>query len=79
MNEVALNLLKKINSKGFVSYLVGGYPRDFYMGRGSLDYDICTNAKPKDLKEIFGDSILPTEQYGSVTLVANKIRFEVFK
>jgi len=77
MNEVALGILKKINSYGYLSYLVGGYPRDLYIERESLDYDICTNATPKELKEIFGDSILPTEQYGSVTLISQGMRFEI--
>lgn len=77
MNETALKVLKKINGSGFISYLVGGYPRDLYMGRDSLDYDICTNATPKELKKIFGDSILPTEQYGSVTLMIHGTRFEI--
>lgn len=77
MNETALKILKKINSNGYLAYLVGGYPRDLYMGRDSLDYDICTNATPKELKKIFGNSILPAEQYGSVTLIIHNIRFEI--
>lgn len=77
MNETALKVLKKINSNGYISYLVGGYPRDLYIGKDSLDYDICTNATPKELKKIFGNSILPTEQYGSVTLIVHNIRFEI--
>jgi len=77
MNEVALGILKRINSHGYLSYLVGGYPRDLYINRQSLDYDICTNATPKELKEIFGDSILPAEQYGSVTLISQGNRFEI--
>lgn len=77
MNETALKVLKKINGNGFVSYLVGGYPRDLYIGKESLDYDICTNATPKELKVIFGDTMIPTEQYGSVTLIFNNIRFEI--
>ena len=77
MNEVALKVIKKINTYGYLAYLVGGYPRDLYIGKESLDYDICTNATPKELKNIFGDSILPTEQYGSVTLITQNIRFEI--
>ncbi len=77
MNEKALKVLKKINSSGFISYLVGGYPRDFYMGRESVDFDICTNATPQQLKNIFGNSILPNEKYGSVTLVVSNTRFEI--
>ena len=77
MNDVALGILKKINRNGYLSYLVGGYPRDLYIGKDSLDYDICTNATPKELKEIFGESILPTAQYGSVTLISQGMRFEI--
>lgn len=77
MNEVALKLLKRINGNGYLAYLVGGYPRDIYLGRNTLDYDICTNATPKDLKNIFGNLILPNEQYGSITLILNNTRFEI--
>ena len=77
MNETALKILKTLNSNGYLAYLVGGYPRDLYIGKESIDYDICTNATPKDLKNIFGESALPTEHYGSVTLIINNIRFEI--
>ena len=77
MNEVALGILKKINNYGYLAYLVGGYPRDLYIGKDSLDYDICTSATPKNLKDIFGESILPAEQYGSVTLISQGMRFEI--
>ena len=77
MNETALKVLKKINSNGYQAYLVGGYPRDLYIGRNSMDFDICTSATPKQLKEIFGNSMLPSEQYGSVTLLVHNIRFEI--
>lgn len=77
MNEVALKILKEINKNGFISYIVGGYPRDIILNRKCMDYDICTSATPKDLKNIFGDLILPSEQYGSVTLVLNNTHFEI--
>ena len=77
MYKTALELLKQINSNGYKAYIVGGYPRDLYLNRESLDVDICTNATPKDLRKIFGDIMLPKESYGSVTVVKNKIRFEI--
>lgn len=77
MNDTALKLLKKINDSGYKAYLVGGYPRDYYMGRESVDFDICTSATPKELKIIFGESVMPSEQYGSITLFINNIRFEI--
>ena len=77
INEVALKVLKEINNNGYEAYLVGGYPRDLYIGKESIDYDICTNATPKELKDIFGETVIPQEQYGSVTLILNDNRFEI--
>ena len=42
-----------------------------------MDFDICTSATPKELKSIFGNTMLPSEQYGSVTLMVHNIRFEI--
>ena len=77
MNDTALKVLRKISNNGYEAYLVGGYPRDFYMGKDTNDYDICTNATPKDIKEIFSNSTLKREQYGSVTVYLNDLRFEI--
>lgn len=77
MNETALKVLKKINSNGYKAYLVGGYPRDIYIGRDSTDFDICTSATPKQLKVIFGNTMEPSIEYGSVTLMLNNYRFEI--
>ncbi len=77
MNKIAQKLLNTINDHGFQAYLVGGYPRDLYMGKESVDYDICTSATPKEIKEIFKNSILKVEQYGSVTLMSDNLRFEI--
>ena len=75
MHNIALEVLNKITSNGFKSYIVGGYPRDLYLGQKTLDIDICTNATPKDLKEIF--NVTSTSEYGSVTLNYKNIRFEI--
>lgn len=77
MYKTAIELLKKINDEGFEAYIVGGYPRDLYLNRESIDIDICTSATPKELKDIFGDIMLPTVNYGSVTVVLNDVRFEI--
>ena len=73
----ALKLLKEIDNKGFVSYIVGGFVRDYLLGIESNDIDICTNATPKDIKEIFKDNCLPSEDYGSVTVVIKGISYEI--
>ena len=77
MYDTAIEILNKIVDFGYKAYIVGGYPRDIYIGRNSIDIDICTNATPKELKEIFHESISKNQEYGSVTLIYKKIRFEI--
>jgi len=77
MLKESLEIIKKIESCGFETYIVGGFVRDYIMNKSSYDVDICTSAKPKDLVEIFNNAILPKEKYGSVTLHYKDIRFEI--
>ncbi len=77
MLDNALKLLKEINDNGYVSYIVGGFVRDYLLGIESNDIDICTNATPKDIKEIFKDSCLPSEDYGSVTVEVKGFHYEI--
>lgn len=77
MYNSSIKILQKINEHGFKAYVVGGYVRDLYLNKRSMDVDICTNATPKELKEIFGDAMLPSVNYGSVTVRYKNIRFEI--
>lgn len=77
MLESALKFIKIIEDKGFKAYIVGGFVRDYILGIDSSDIDINTNATPKDIKMIFEDSFLPSEDYGSVTINKWGIRFEI--
>lgn len=77
MLDVALKVLKKISDHGFSAYLVGGFVRDYILGIESNDIDICTNARPKELLEIFENAKIPKEDYGAVTLYYKDVRFEI--
>ena len=48
----AMNV-KVIEKEGYEAYVVGGYVRDLLLGISSYDIDICTNATPKELMNIF--------------------------
>ncbi len=52
----ALHVLRKLNSSGFVGYLVGGGVRDLYLGNKPKDFDISTSAKPGQLRKLFPNS-----------------------
>lgn len=73
----ALKLLKKLTEHSYKAYIVGGFVRDYIMGIESNDIDINTDATPKQIREIFTDSCLHNEDYGSVTVIYKGIRFEI--
>ena len=76
MLNKAIKFIKKIEDNGYEAYIVGGFVRDYLLGINSNDVDICTNAKPSDIRKIFKDYCLPNEDYGSVVVNKN-IRCEV--
>lgn len=77
MLENALKLLKELTNHDYKAYIVGGFVRDYLLGIESQDIDVATNATPKEIKEVFNDSFLPTEDYGSVIVNKYGIRFEI--
>lgn len=77
MYEIALNLLKEIEDKGFKAYIVGGYPRDKYLGIKSNDIDICTNARVEDLELIFDNINTKYKNYGNSIVTYNDYQFEI--
>ena len=77
MLDKALKFLKMLEDNGYQAYIVGGFVRDYLLGIESSDIDICTNARPSDIREIFKDSCLPNEDYGSVVVNTKNLRCEV--
>ena len=76
MYEASLFFLKKIDSLGYEGYIIGGFPRDRYLGINTNDIDICTNMKPDELKKNFV-VIESFDKYGSVRVKYKNYIFEV--
>ena len=72
-------ILDKFNNNGFEAYIVGGCVRDLILGRTPKDYDITTNASPKETMELFKEyKTIPTGiKYGTVTVIINNTPIEV--
>ena len=77
MYNTALNILKKIEDNGFKAYIIGGYVRDRYLNIESNDIDICTSAKPVDLKKIFNSKNIKNTEYGSLNLFFKNEHYEI--
>ena len=76
MDKIIKNILKKLEDNNFKAYLVGGYVRDYLLGKNSLDVDICTNALPKDLHEIFPINS-NSNNYGGFNLNIKKYNIDI--
>jgi len=57
------NLLKK---NGFKAWLAGGCVRDHLLGIPAKDFDVATDAKPKEVQKIFPGSLDIGEQFGII-------------
>lgn len=49
-----LEVIKKLTKAGFEAYIVGGGVRDELLGMQPKDFDAVTNAKPSEIKAVFG-------------------------
>ncbi len=73
----AINILERIEENGFEAYIVGGYVRDYLLGINSSDADICTNARVRELLDIFSDYNVSSNEYGAVKLITNDSRIDI--
>lgn len=73
----AIDLIKRIEEKGFEAYIVGGYVRDYLLGIETNDIDICTNAKVKDILEIFSPMKPSSNEYGSVKVITDQYNVDI--
>ena len=77
MNEKIRLVLSKIKDKGFEAYLVGGFVRDYFLGRETYDVDIATSALPKDIIEIFNLNTSTEDNYGSISFKDKTYNYEI--
>ncbi len=67
----ATAIVRKLVNAGYTAYFAGGCVRDHLMGHDPLDYDIATNARPKQILELFPRAQAVGESFG-VMLVQHR-------
>ena len=77
--EKVNELLIKLNRNGFEAFIVGGCVRDSILGKTPHDWDICTNAKPDEIKECLTKyhTIDTGIKHGTVSVEIDKEIFEI--
>lgn len=75
----AYQLLQTLRAAGHSAYVVGGCVRDSLLGRLPGDWDICTSARPDQLRAIFHDQrlILTGEKHGTVAVILHGKPYEI--
>ncbi len=51
--QFALEVVQKLRQSGYEAYWAGGCVRDLLLGRTPQDYDVATNATPKQVRKLF--------------------------
>ncbi len=70
-------ILERLGGMGFRSFIVGGAIRDTLIGREILDWDMATEAKVHEIKNIFNDISHFSLKHETVTLVDSGISYEI--
>ena len=52
----AAKVVRRLVRGGYEAYLVGGCVRDLLLGRRPKDFDVCTSARPDDVRRLFRNS-----------------------
>ena len=71
--------LERLNDKGFEAYAVGGCVRDSLLGLTPQDYDLCTDASPRQIAKLFSDFQLVRsgEKHGTIGVVIDHTVYEI--
>jgi len=58
ISDNALKVLYRLKKGGYEAYLVGGSVRDLLLGHEPKDFDVVTDARPEQIRELFRNSRL---------------------
>lgn len=65
------SITERLRAAGKRAWIVGGCVRDSLLGKAVADWDVATDALPKELMKIFPRAIPTGLQHGTVTLVVH--------
>ncbi len=62
----AAEIVRALRARGHQAYFAGGCVRDLLLGREPADYDVATDATPRQVMQIFPQTFAVGEQFGVV-------------
>src|ERR1035437_4250249 len=73
----AVGIIRALQKKGFITYLVGGCVRDLLIGIHPKDFDIATTAKPDEVKRTIHRAYVIGKRFRLVLVRRDELQFEV--
>ncbi len=71
INSSALKIIYRLRKAGFKSYIVGGAVRDLLLGSQPKDFDIATDARPRQIRSLFINSRIIGRRFRIVHIYYN--------
>src|SRR5208283_3501391 len=62
----AVEIVRRLRERGYQGYFAGGCVRDLLLRREPADYDVATDATPRQVMQIFPQTYAVGEQFGVV-------------
>ena len=75
--QAAIKILRRLRSNGFEALLAGGCVRDMLLGRRAKDYDVATNAQPKEVTDLFKRTLNVGAKFGVIIVLIENQQVEV--
>jgi len=75
--QAAIKILRKLRRNGFEALLAGGCVRDMLLGQRAKDYDVATNAQPKEVTELFKRTLKVGAKFGVIIVLIENQQVEV--
>ena len=71
-----VKIIQRLQKYGYQAFFVGGCIRDILLGQCPKDFDIVTNAKPREIASLFSQALVIGKRF---TLVHIKVQDELFE
>lgn len=75
--ELAESICARLREAGYKALFNGGCVRDLILGREPADYDICTDATPERVQQLFPGSLAVGAQFGVIVVLEDSTQVEV--
>ena len=75
--RAAVSIVERLQEAGYRTVLAGGCVRDMLLGRKPKDYDIATEARPREVAQVFEKTVEVGRQFGVMRVLLNDREYEV--